>query len=528
MRTGWTTVGLFVLLSAAVSGRALAADADEKETNCADRVDNDRDSVMDCADADCYDAPECASGGGFENTELLCSDAIDNDGDGAVDCEDADCNRPSIKACKGSWEGPLDGTGLASQGGGNDADLPELKPGQSFEDLLGTGGDVDGERNNFVCSDGYDNDGDGAVDCADLGCRFDPNVNVCRSSPGIRFTFAAHVRSSYERCTGNQCTDFQQGDERNADYDTFDTRVNRIQLRALGPVPLIQDSFFLISIRAERSPRLTFALFSMPLGGGHYLGINSGGGGLSNGLVLSVSKNILLDPPFYLYSAFEAGNGAAVELSGPIVPGQLDYRVFGAGGSGRFSGVVGGNFFDNEDRNFTYGLGGQLAYYAVGRFDRWDTRFLYTPVPRALTFYLGGRYDQRDQERFPAVNVSALFRWDRFELIGETYIKRELEFKTWQASYNVQAGYLLIPKWVFLAADVGQFIASEFPDTVDIQGELRRIVDETQIRGAIHTYLWRNAGIVTALYTYRFVEASRTTQDNRRSHEFRIESQFRF
>lgn len=528
MTTGWTTAAVLLATLCIAPRFALAEiDGPKSETNCSDRIDEDGDTVTDCADADCYEDPICKTAGGLENSDLLCSDAIDNDGDGATDCEDADCNSPAISACKGSWEGPLSGTGLATAAG-DEAPLPELGEGQSLEDLLGTGSDIDGERNDFVCSDGFDNDGDGAVDCADIGCRFDPNVNVCRSSPGIRFTFAAHVRSSYEYCEGNQCADATSADPRNETYDIFDTRVNRIQLRALGPVPFIQDSFFLISMRAERSPRLTFALFSMPIGGGHYININSGGGGLSNGLVLSVSKNILLDPPFYLYSAFEAGNGAAVEVTGPLVYGKLDYRVFAAGGSGRFSGVVGGNFFDSEDRNYTYGLGGQLAYYAMGRFDRWDTRYLYTPVPRALTFYVGGRYDQRDDERYPAVNIAALFRWGRFELIGETYGKRELNFNTWQLAYNIQAGLLVIPKWLFLAADFGQFTATEFDEDVVLTNELRRIVDETQARFAVHGYIWRNVGLVTLLYTYNFREAALETQDNLRSHEIRIESQFRF
>ena len=34
------------------------------------------------------------------------------------------------------------------------------------------------------------------------------------------------------------------------------------------------------------------------------ININSGGGGLSNALVLSTAKQLLLDPPYYVYSAF--------------------------------------------------------------------------------------------------------------------------------------------------------------------------------------------------------------------------------
>ena len=49
-----------------------------------------------------------------------------------------------------------------------------------IEDLIGSGKDKDGERNDVLCSDGFDNDGDGMVDCADYGCRFDPDVTICQ------------------------------------------------------------------------------------------------------------------------------------------------------------------------------------------------------------------------------------------------------------------------------------------------------------------------------------------------------------
>ena len=81
----------------------------------------------------------------------------------------------------------------------------------------------------------------------------------------------------------------------------------------------------------EKTPRLTWAMFQLPVGGGHYININSGGGGLSNALVLSTAKQLLLDPPFYVYSAFEQGNGAAMELGGPMPflnPGFMRYRIF--------------------------------------------------------------------------------------------------------------------------------------------------------------------------------------------------------
>jgi len=53
------------------------------ELNCADGVDNDGDSLTDCADPDCFGTP-CAP-------ESLCTDGQDNDLDGNADCNDSDC-----------------------------------------------------------------------------------------------------------------------------------------------------------------------------------------------------------------------------------------------------------------------------------------------------------------------------------------------------------------------------------------------------------------------------------------------------
>jgi hypothetical protein len=497
--------------------------APNRETRCADRIDDDGDGLIDCGDADCFGHSACASSGGLESSDLLCSDWIDNDGDGYTDCEDVDCQRLGLTACKGSWQGPLEGTGVEAVDDGDiggdrptptnpSERLPGLDEGVSVEELIGKGDDIDGERNNFVCSDGIDNDGDGKTDCADFGCRFDPAVSVCRGTPGLRFSVVASVSTSYE-----------------VNEDAWDTQFERVQLRAFGPLPFIQDSFFLLSMRAERTPRLTFAMFSMPIGGGHFVNINSGGGGLSNALILSTAKNVLLDPPFYVYSAFEQGNGAALEFNGPILPGKLEYRAFVAGGSGRFNGNVGGRFFAPGEENFTWSSGGQLGYFLTGRFDRWDTRFLYTPVPLGVSFYLGGRYDQRNQERFPAVNLSAMYRQDKLLVTGETYVKRELEFGNWQLSWNLTAAYLAIPKWLLLAADAGQYFATEFDDPPARLGtDLRRQNDEWQVRAAAHLYVWRANGLLSALYTHRFREGLLPGEADLKTDEVRIEAQFRW
>lgn len=521
-----------------VFGATVAAAQSEsnKEAECNDRVDNDRDGLADCLDADCYADPACKSGGGFENTDSYCNDGIDNDGDGFADCEDIDCYGPLVKVCQGSWQGPLTvgggsattevapagSSGQGTGGGTTDGDVPELLPGMSIQDLLGKGGDADGERNDFVCADGYDNDNDGKTDCDDFGCRFDPQVTVC--SPhlsGIRFSVWAHVAASY-------------------DFDPqpntleLDTLFNRVQLRSFGQIPFVQDSFFLLSIRAERTPRLTFATFQLPLGSGHYVVINSGGGGLSNGLILGTQKDLLLDKPFYLYSAFEAGNGASVEFNGPIIPGKLEYRAFASGGAGNFNGNIGGRFFRGDNFNYTWGVGAQVGYYPVGRFDRWDSRFILRPTPTALGLYLGARYDQRADERFPAVNMSALFRSGYFVLTTELWGKRELEFQSWQGSYNITFGALAIPDWLMFAADFGQFLASDFenlpPELAadDLDQDLRRQTNQTQWRVAAHFYAYKNNGVISLLYTDNLTENFDRRGEDRHERQLRLEARLGF
>jgi len=90
-----------------------------KETNCADKIDNDADGFTDCADAECYglfcafaQCPQGSIGGGVSYSctmqlggscvtqlanscvENLCSDTVDNDLDNAIDNYDCDC--PSV------------------------------------------------------------------------------------------------------------------------------------------------------------------------------------------------------------------------------------------------------------------------------------------------------------------------------------------------------------------------------------------------------------------------------------------------
>jgi|GEM_PF-324469 len=511
--------------------------SEAKEEICDDGIDNDGDTVTDCGDADCAEAEACQPDGSAEITDKTCSDWVDNDENGYVDCDDNSCEGTAV--CQGSWK-----VGGATSSSGNvagDDDLPELQAGMSVEDLIGRGSDKDGERNDQVCSDGVDNDNDGRTDCADIGCRFDPQVTVCRGTPGIRFSMVANITHSF----GNDREDI--GDDFVGDLGKqvmedarFETRFSVLQLRAFGPLPGIQDSFFLISGRAERSPRMTFAMAQFPIWGGHNININSGGGGLSNALVLSNAKRLMVSAPFYVYNAFEQGNGAAVEFNGPIWPGWLNYRVYLSGGSGLFNGNLGGRYFSFGDDNYNFSTGAQVSFNPIGYISRWDSEYLYTTVPLAFNIAFGMRHDQRSAEIFQAANLAMQLRWGPLLVKSETYGKYEHTFETMQAATNLTVGVLAIPKWVMLGFDIGGFLPGEIgkaPDP-DFQytTDLRRQRGEFQWRAAAHFYIWRNIGILSAVVTdqYQFATVENlarpdtrpTENDNNR--EFKLVAQFRF
>ncbi len=478
-----------------VSDILVAQSTGDKSEQCTDRTDNDGDGMIDCADADCFADPACEPGKGEETTDSTCSDWVDNDGDGVFDCDDADCFGPLVTVCKGSWKGPLAvgggggappaGDTVAATSASDQSVLPKLEEGLTVEDLIGRGRDKDGERNDELCSDGIDNDNDGMIDCADYGCRFDPAISICRGNPDLRFSVVASLGQIYD-ITEN----------------LWDTRPTKLQVRAFGPLPYIQDSFFLLSFRTEKTVRNTFAMFSIPLGKGHFVNVNTGGGGLSSALIISDAKQLLLDPAYYVYNAFEQGNGAAAEVSGPLTTNRtLLYRVFAAGGAGRWTGNIGGRYFKYDNTNYTYAFGGQLGINAIGYHNRFDTPYLFTPVPLTLAFLVGAKYDQRANERFPATNVFMILRWRWLHFAVENYSRRVLDYGSWQTAYNAQIGILAVPKRLLLACDYGQYIALPFENPPDSYKDLDvKPLNETQFRAAIHYYFWKNIALLSLRY----------------------------
>ena len=122
---------------------------------CDNRVDDDADGAIDCADTSCAGSPACGS------QPEICDDAFDNDLDGLEDCSDTDC----VDAL-------------------NCIPFPE------------------------VCTDGRDNDLDTFVDCSDPDCAAQL---VCIASPevcndGLDNDLDGDIDCDDSQCTSSYCT----------------------------------------------------------------------------------------------------------------------------------------------------------------------------------------------------------------------------------------------------------------------------------------------------------------------------------
>jgi len=496
-----------------IKPQAVSAQANgQGEQVCDDGGDNDGDQLVDCADKDCADAPNCQRDGAPENTDARCSDWIDNDDNGHTDCDDTACSGAGITACLGSWDRGVGVQPAPTPSAGSGADW---SPGQ----LAGQGGDVVGEQSDIECSDGIDNDGDGRVDCEDVGCRFGPDVLICRGTPKMRFSIVSRVDHVYD-----------------LESEAHDTLFSRLQLRSFGPIPSIANSFYLVSMRAEKTPRVTWAMFQMPLGAGHYVNLNSGGGGITDANVISSGKQLLLDPAWYMVNAFQQGNGAAVEVGGPIGvlndamnrPAMWNYRLFYGGGSGRWAGNIGGRYFTYDNHRYTWSAGGVVSVNLVGYMGRLDSMFLYTPAPMAMNVRLGAKYDQRAQERFPSANARVALRAGRLLLQAETYMKWEQEFVSFQRAYNITVGLLAIPQWLMVAFDYGEFKAEPYADIPQsVETDIKKIRDTERFRCVAHLYAYKNIGVLSLLYDNEKIEETDWAEGSTQ-HTVRLAAQYRF
>jgi hypothetical protein len=313
-----------------------------------------------------------------------------------------------------------------------------------------------------------------------------------------------------------------------------DMNFTRLQLRALGPIPFINNSFFLINIRAESQFRLTFAVFNVPFTPeGHYFSLYSGSGNLSAARIVSTSKHPLLEPAYYLFNRFERGGSAAFEVGGPIDEADtFRFRIMAAGGSGEFNGSVGGRFYRSDTRNFAYSAAAQFQANLVGHYNRFDTPFLYTPVPLTSALLVGARFNQGDRERLVAYNAFWVLRWWHFLISAEYYGGYDPDFEGSHSAFNVQVIALLVPRTLMIAADIGGTYSGDYqnlPAGFDFDSSFRRPLDQTEWRVALHWYYFRNIGILSLLYREDYFERN---PDNPEApiveRELRLEAQFRF
>jgi hypothetical protein len=466
-------VALFAV-AAPVRAEGASTPSAARETDCQNHEDDDGDTVYDCGDADCAAEAHCQADGKPENTNERCTNWVDDDGDGLIDCEDQECKLSSITACSGTWQGDVEGDG-------GDGTMP------AEHGAGGGAGTGTGEGKRLYSGEVEQPDSEGGVGFV-----------------GVRFGVVAAVQQLLTSTNLNDPAVYES---------RVDTRFDTLQLRAFGALPLLEDSFFLLSMSAAQSPRITFAMFQFPLGGGHYVNINSGGSTLSAQPLVSAAKRPLLDTPRYLLTAFDQFLDAGVELNGPVILNLMRYRVFAGGGTGLF-GDFGGRRFEDASVNPTYSTGAQLWFTPVGIYNRFDSPFLYRTVPLAVAVAVGGKYEQREQERFPAAHAIGVLRWGRFAGTFESYNKAELNFGALQTANYLQLGFLLWPETLFLAADVGHFTTSGVgglttftgletagdPNTVP--NALKRQQNQWQARAALHWFFWRQNGVLTARYTF--------------------------
>lgn len=131
---------------------------------CDDGIDNDGDGLIDSADPGCHADGNANNGATYvsslddESATVsgpppvpACMNGTDDDGDGLIDAADPGCHTDGDATNMGSYM-----TGDTSEG-------DPLPP----------------ENTLALCSDGIDNDGDGAIDLADTGCSaFKPKLTV--------------------------------------------------------------------------------------------------------------------------------------------------------------------------------------------------------------------------------------------------------------------------------------------------------------------------------------------------------------
>ena len=131
------------------------------ETICNDLIDNDNDTLVDCADQDCADDPacqsECVSQSSVETG--YCTDGVDNDCDGAIDGQDSDCGPAPECTSQATLTCSTGLLGICSAGT------------QTCNATSSWGSCIQANTPTTEnCSNGLDDDCDGTVDNSDTDC----------------------------------------------------------------------------------------------------------------------------------------------------------------------------------------------------------------------------------------------------------------------------------------------------------------------------------------------------------------------
>lgn len=228
---------------------------------CDDKVDNDKDGLIDCTDADCSGFAGCQKACCFDTIALACvssccqngiclgncycgagwcsrcagggqetncSDLMDDDGDGFIDCRDPDCSGSGSCAtpkeiCNNGVDDDKDGQVDCADS--DCASDPVACPSCCFDTMALTcvgsccqngvclGNCFCGTQvcsrcgtSKEVCNDGLDNDKDGLVDCADQDCAADPTC----VQPGVELNCSNGIDDDRDGAVDCQDSDCQQ------------------------------------------------------------------------------------------------------------------------------------------------------------------------------------------------------------------------------------------------------------------------------------------------------------------------------
>ncbi len=195
----WLVPALGLLMTVPGCGTPTVA-ADAGVEICNNGKDDNGDGKTDCEDPQCFSSPFCLSG--LE----ICNNGKDDNGDGLIDCADPEC--ATFPGCSRAGGGSASGGGSTggSSGGGSaggsagGGSAGGSTGGGSAGGSAGgssTGGSAGGASAiTENCSNGVDDNGDGAIDCGDTECA---SSALCSGqTDGARCTTDA-------QCSSGQC-----------------------------------------------------------------------------------------------------------------------------------------------------------------------------------------------------------------------------------------------------------------------------------------------------------------------------------